>query len=441
MQHQTIYKHTVFIIVLIVGLASCQQGELDLRDDFIGSDSYTALIDTVTIQMSTFRSDSVVSSSTGSALIGHIHHKLLGGQEAKSYFTMSYPNDLSWDTEKQVFDSLLVVLKPNGYYIGDTIADAEYHVHRVNETISSDDGYYYSTNSFSYDEVPIASKSFHPSPGKGNELTIRLNDNFAKEIIDFVNEYKNHSDKSTLFKEQFKGLVFTCDTNTTRSAIGYSSGDESAIFRFYSHTIGIEKEEIVDELSIDGTLTQFNHFYSNDKSIKYNQLDNRKTLLREQDADNMTLLQNGSGLQFRIDFPTINNLLELKAQGHIVKAELRIKPNMEVMAIKDLPSTLYIADIYRANEIWGYLSDSNGNTLNSSLVIDYIYQEDTYYTFDITYYLNSRLLEPVVDIDRGLVISLPDNVGSSYSWLAANGKTSGNNPSELLLYYYYYDTE
>lgn len=431
------------VLLSVFGLSSCQEGELDLGDDFISFPTYTALIDTVTIQLSTFKEDSVITSGTGNALIGYYHHPIMGGQEAKSFFSMSYPSDFSWDKDKQVYDSLVMVLRTNNYSIGDTTVEANFSVHRLSEKITTNtDGKLYNTSSFSYELVPLAQKLFRPYPQHEKRFTMRMDDTFASELIEFFNTYGNHTDKSSLFEEQFYGLLMQCDTNLTRSAIGHEVNDTSCYLRMYSHKTGLEQSNIIDDFALSNSTYQFNQLTSNDETVQFNQLPDKKSVIKEQNSGNMALLQSGSGLKFRIDFPTLNNLLELQNKGYIIKAEIRLKPDMTLMKTSDLPDNLYIGDIYRANDIWGYLTDSNGNTMTSNLNIDNIYHENTYYSFDLTGYLNSRLEEQVVDIEQGLVITLPDDdMGSAYTWLAINGQSAASNASQLLLYYYYYDTE
>jgi hypothetical protein len=431
------------MLLLVAGFISCQEGELDLGDDFISFPTYTALIDTVTIQLSTFKEDSVITSGTGNALIGYCHHPIMGGQEAKAYFSLNYPTDYSWDNDKQVFDSLVMILRTNTYSIGDTTLNASFSAHRLNQQITTNtDGKLYNTSAFSHNPIALAQKTFRPYPKHDKRLTMRMDDDFALEMIEFFKTYDNHTDKKNLFNEQFNGFVIQCDTNLTRAAIGFEVNDTACCLRMYSHTTGLEQKNIVDDFSLGSTTYQFNQLTSHNASVIFNQLSSKKELIKEQNSGHIALLQSGSGFKFRIDFPTLNNLLELKNKGYIIKAELRLKPDKSIMRTSDLPSTIYIGDIYRANEIWGYLTDSDGNALTSNLYIDRVYHENTYYSFDLTSYINTRLQEEVVDINQGLAIYLPDaDMGSSFNWLAINGQTASSNASQLLLYYYYYDTE
>ncbi|MCG8582117.1 MAG: DUF4270 domain-containing protein [Bacteroidales bacterium] len=429
------------VFLISIWLTSCQEGELDMDDNFVYTSTYTALIDTVTIQLSTIV-DTVKTTSTNNALVGYNQHPVLGGQIAQTYFSLNPPGNFTWDTEKEVFDSLVLVLKPNGYSIGDTAIDAMFKVHELTETIElNDEGYLNNSNSFDFKETAISTESFRPYPQEKEEVTMRLDDSYALSIIDFLNTYKNHTDKNTLFKEEYKGFVINCDTNSTRTALAFEVGDSTTYLRLYSHTVELEKRGKEQTFGLSNT-TQFNEIYTHNKDILFNQLEDKKGRLKEQETNGLVLLQSGLGYKFRVDFPSLNNLLELETKGHIVKAELRIHPNMQIMRSDELPSNLYIGDIYRANEIWGYLTDSNNNPLTSSLTIDRMYHEDTYYSFDLTNYINTRMQEAVVDTDQGLFITLPDiNMGSSLIWMAANGHSITKNNSKLLLYYYYYDSE
>ncbi len=438
-------KHKAWLsslsFLVIICFSACQEGSLDMADSFVYTSTYTALIDTVTIQLSTIV-DTVKTSNTSNALIGYYENPILGGQEAKTYFSLSAPGSFTWDTEKEVFDSLVMVLHPNSYAIGDTTVDAYFKLHKLSETIElNDDGSLYNTNSFSYDATPISTHTFRPYPQAKEEIIMRLDDSFSKSIIDFLNTYKNHTDKYSLFEEEFKGFIVACDTNLSKVALGFEVSDSTSYLRLYSHTIGLEKVENQQTFSLQQT-THFNEIQTHNSDVIYNQLTDKKERLPEQQANGKAILQSGLGHKLRVDLPTINNLLELKAKGHVVKAELRIHPDLDIMETDELPSTLYIGDIYRANEIWGYLSDVNGNALTSNLVIDPIYNEDTYYSFDLTTYINSRLEESIIDADQGLFITIPESqIGSSLTWLCVNGHTITKNKSKLLLYYYYYDIE
>lgn len=434
----------IYLTIIWIGISvmSCSEGQIGISDNYINTDSYTALIDTFTIQLSTFKEDSTVSSSTENTLIGNYKHPVLGEQQSIAFFSFSEPTDFVWDEDKELFDSLTLILNGNGYSIGDTCVDCTYTIHELQEMlIKNDDGYLYNTSDFNYSLETIGQTTFRPYPTQNKELEIRLKDDYAQRIISFLLEYKNHEDLSTLFKEMFKGFVIKSDS-PTESAIGYELSDDSSFLRLYSHFARQEEESETKDFSVSSGNLQFNKLINHGSGIFFTGIDNRKDLLPEQMSDERAIIQSGSGFKLRIDFPYINNLHELNAKGHIIKAELRLKPDMTLMQSNDLPPYLLIGDLYRANEFWAYLSNTSGESITSTLYIDNLYNENTYYSFDLTNYINARLEEDIIDNELGLEVTISDShAPNSLNWLIVNGHTANINNSELLLYYYDYDTE
>jgi len=429
---------------ILILFNSCQQGELSMGDDFISSGSYTTLIDTVNVQLSTIKADSIVTSSASQGLVGYLHHPFTGGQEARTYFALHSPSDFKWDSQTQVLDSLVLILGSNSYSIGDTTCDVRLKVHALSEAIQPhDDGKLYNSSSFLFKDPALAQVQFRPYPSKKGKLRIRLSDDYAQEMIDLLVRYNQHEDQATLFKNQFNGFVILSDTSLTRSVLSYAISDTSSYLRLYSHVNGLEKVEKTDDLRLSTKNKLFNQFCLSDEANTYHQdLTNGKALLKEQKSNGRTLLQSGYGYRIRVDFPSLDKLLELKAKGYIVKAELRLIPDMQHMQSRSLPPFLYIREINRANTLGGYLMNANKKPLLSHLHVDHMYHEETAYTFDLTNYMHSRLAAPIVDTDYGLVITLPETKqSSSLEWLAVYGQSVKHKQSQLRLYYYYYDTE
>lgn len=430
-----------FSVLLTPG---CSDGALDLGDNFISTPTYTALIDSVSISLSTIRADSVVTSGTETGLVGYYQHPALGGQEAVSYFSISPSENFTWDTKKEVFDSITFVVHPSGYSIGDTSSTFHLNVHQLIEEIEKhDDGKLYNVSHFGYDENKVLGKrSFKPFPNRKKKLEVKLDDALGQSIIDFMVTKKDQSDKATLFRETYKGFALTCDTNLTRSVLGFSATDELASIRLYSHQVGLEKEEEERNFSLESSTKQFTQFITHNKNTIYSTLENGKEKLNESATNASSLLQSGSGYMVRVDFPYLNNLLEIKAEGRIVKAELIVRPLIGTFKHYELPPTLYMAEVNKVNNIERYFSDSDGNPIAGTLVIDNMYNETTYYKYDVTSYLNYRITEPIIDPDKGLLIVLPDDMNNkSLNHVTFGGHTNVQSQSELHIYYYYYDTE
>ncbi|MBI9064876.1 MAG: DUF4270 family protein [Marinilabiliaceae bacterium] len=445
------FLHYIKVRSLFIGLyfsvlltSGCSDGALDLGDSFVSTPTYTALIDSVSISLSTIRADSVATSGTETGLVGYYQHPSLGGQEAVSYFSISPSEDFTWDTKKDVFDSITFVVHPSGYSIGDTTSTFHLQVHQLSEEIEKhDDGKLYNVSHFGYDENKVlGKKSFNPFPKRKKKLEVKLDDALAQSIIDFMVTNHDHSDKTTLFREAYKGFALTCDTNLTRSVLGLSATDELASIRLYSHQVGIEMEEKERNFLLESSTKQFTQIINHNPNTIYNSLENGKDKLNESATNASSLLQSGSGYMVRVDFPYLNNLLEIKSEGRIVKAELIIRPLIGTFKHYELPPTLYLAEVNKVNNIERYFTDADGNPIAAMLVVDKMYNETTCYKYDVTSYLNYRITEPIIDSQTGLMIVLPDDLNNkSLDHVTFGGHTNVQSQSELHIYYYYYDTE
>ncbi len=431
----------LFSVILMPG---CSDGALDLGDHFIHTPTYTALIDSVSISLSTIRADSIATTGTGSGLVGYYQHSSLGGQEAVSYFSISPSENFTWDTKKEVYDSITFVLHPNGYSMGDTTSTFHLKVHQLAEEIEKhDDGKLYNVSHIHFDESStLGEKAFQPFPNRKKKLEVKLDDALGRSIIDFMVTNKNQTDGANLFRETYKGFALACDTDLTRSVLGISATDELAFIRLYSHRVGLEKEVEERNFPLESATKQFTEIISHDNNTIYNSIEDGKDKLSESASQSTSLLQAGSGYGVRIDFPYLNNLLEIKAEGRIVKAELIIRPMTGTFKHDALPPAIYMAEVNKVNSIVQYFTDSDGNPIAATLVTDPMYHENTYYKYDVTSYLNYRITEPIIDPQKGLMMVLPENLNSqTLDHVTLGGHTNTQSQSELHIYYYYYDTE
>lgn len=420
---------------------SCSDGALDLGDQFISSPTYTAMIDSVSIALSTVRDDSIVTSGTETGLIGYYQHPSLGGQEAITYFSIGTSENFTWDEKKEHFDSITFVFQPNGYSIGDTTQRFHLAIHQLDEEIeTNDDGDLYTTSHFKYSEL-LGSKQFTPFPNQKKEIEVTLKDELGLAIINFMVEKEDLSSKSAAFRELIKGFALVCDTNQTRSLLGISATDETAYVKLYSHRVEQEKVEEERTFPLESSSRQFYQLIHSSESA-FSSLKSSKDKLPEGAANGTALLQAGTGYKVRIDFPYLNNLLEIKEQGRIVKAQLILRPMIGTYKHFDLPSTIYIAAVDKINAVDSYLTDSEGNQVAGTLEVDKMYNENTSYIYDITNYLNYRITEPIIDPNDGLMLTFPTSTNNqTLDYVSFGGHFNTQSQSELHIYYYYYDKE
>ena len=127
------------LLSLVAVAASCTNTVSDIGVGLPDSNTDTGayLIDTLTVRASTVLRDSVPSSSSTYLFVGQYTDPLLGKLTARSAFRLALPSGYAPDPTA-VFDSISLILKPDGYRYGDTTkTQALVEVHRLRTPVSS----------------------------------------------------------------------------------------------------------------------------------------------------------------------------------------------------------------------------------------------------------------------------------------------------------------
>lgn len=437
-------RNTIIILslaVIAILIPSCDEGDLGLAKGFVGSSTYTSLIDSVSIRLSTIKFDSVQTSGRESGLVGYTSNPLSGGQKAISYFSITKPESFSWDDDKEVIDSIAFIFTPNGYSIGDTTSTMSFQLHQLDEEIElNESGYLNNIDSVAYIKEPLATKDYVVWPNEGKSISIKLDNQFAEELITYMQTNKNEDDYTNMFQEEFKGFALLTDTTITNSIIGVYNDDDNTKLKIYSHVVNLEKEENETEFLLRGSTYHFTQVQELNTPEPWSELTSSNIRLSETETGSQCLMQNTKGYFIRIDFPFLNNLMEIKEQGRIVKAQLILRPVSDYVSNTDLPETFYISTINKVNALEEYLYNSSGDLLTPTLVTDNLYNENTYYSIDITSYLNTRIQETIIDTNQGLALVFPDaDSGTKLDYMVLGGHYHKEFKSQLYIYYYYYD--
>ncbi|TAJ11755.1 DUF4270 family protein [Marinilabiliaceae bacterium JC017] len=436
------FQAIIIIFATRILVTGCSSGIMDLGDEFINTPTYTALIDTVSIQLSTLKVDSVKTSASGTALAGHCSNAKIGKTEAISYMQFSLPTGFSIDKD-EVYDSVCFVTKYSGYYLGDTAVTYHLNVHQLTEEIETneDDNNLYNTSYFAYEAATIGSHAFIPQPSSGKEIRFRLDDALGKSFYNYLLDH-NRDTPDSEFKKLFPGVALKSDPAQANTLLGFVATDTTTCIRLYTHLTEHEQTDIERNFGMDDPSCQFNQIINDNAGLPYEVLENGKDLISEFKTNGEAFIQAGNGYHVRIDFPYLNNLLEIKEEGHVVRADLIMKPLNGTYKPKDLPQGFTIAEISRANTMEQPLLDTSGQQAQTGfLVVDNQYDENTYYSYDLTGYLNYRLQENIIDPDKGLVLSFPEGQNNTIDYLIFGGHTNKTSKSYLRIYYYYYDKQ
>jgi hypothetical protein len=341
-----------------------------------------------------------VNTITGDALTGTV--------KAHSYIEVanpSFPTDLGNNAE---FDSLVIEMRFNGFYMGDTLTDMHLFVHQLDERIQLDvdigTDVYYNTMSFSYDQTPLAEAIFPIRPsntasGRADvggvliePVRIKLPDAMGDSLFEKMRNKDDIFDTSNQFLDYFKGLVFVAGEHT-KTIAGFKA-DSTFKINLHYHTQEEFKIDKVITLGIN-TAHQFNNIHTDRTGTQLlpdlfveHEIDSRLT-------GNQSYIAAGDGLYTKIDFSGLKNVLLLSDHGIVEQAILEIRPVFGTyQEYTSLPSTLTIAttDLTGASQS---LVDSQGTAQTGSLTFDPQFWDKTRYTFDVTAFVQNQMLAPV----------------------------------------------
>ena len=143
----------------------------------------------------------------------------------------------------------------------------------------------------------------------------------------------------------------------------------------------------------------------------------------------------------KIKFPGLADVFQLVLLDQIIKAELILVPTKKTQDINDLPASLWVYESNNKNFIGDILTTVDESallTLNLKQNI-FSYEEDYYYSIDITKYIITELLDGYFDPDYSFLIGLSneDQKGSLTS-LIIGGEEDADFVPKLKLYTYYY---
>src|ERR1035437_7951046 len=138
-------------IFLMTALFSCNLSnieEFQLGANFVDSNAGVVLIDTMLINTSTVRFDSIGTSKTNSLLIGGYTNNFTGTVTSNPNFEFT-SGSFTLNAKDLLYDSLVVRMKYDGYFIGDTTKLMTINVKQLTKQLKANtDGYLYNTSIF-----------------------------------------------------------------------------------------------------------------------------------------------------------------------------------------------------------------------------------------------------------------------------------------------------
>ncbi|MGQ7946364.1 DUF4270 family protein [Flavobacterium sp. WC2509] len=437
-----------FLVLIFAGLLiiSCDSdtdvGEFVVGADYLALKNKVISIDTVTVDVSTIKLDSLVTSSESRILVGNYDDPLFGKIKSDSYFQVATSTfnlyNQSSDTEATgyVFDSIAMILRYDNYYYADTTKVQTLNVHRVlkNFKPNTNDSSFYNSSALTYDYNSLGTISYRPKPIGKDSINIKLDNVFGKELF---NKFKNHEIESyTDFTDYLKGFVIESSSTASSSVIGFKM--TSVVRLYYSKGIGSTSDNYSMDFTISDISKQFNAVSSDRVGTLIQDLPLSKMNLSSKLTSNTGFIQSGAGIACRIDFPNIKELKYLSEKGAIVDAKLILRPAKNSYSkMYPLPDTLSVYVVDKLNRIKSVFADSNGTTEVAILTnADDEFGENVGYQISLGAFLQKEMLKES-DSKSGLLFTLP-SLSKIVGRVALGDQINKDSKLKLQIYYITY---
>ncbi len=403
---------------------SCGEDNNISAPNIKNGDNLTALlVDTFEIETQTILRDSIVTSNASRLLVGKIENDIFGTTTCNAFFQTSITGDNFLDVDNPLFDSMILVLRPN-YIFGNPDATIKMAVHRLKEgfDITKD---YFANESLEYDKTPLATVTFSARDIQEENLRIDL-----RELgEDFFNDRQsNLLNNPENFVEYFKGLAlvtqssegavvgFEVDPATSASSI-FTSG----LFFYYRTRTDSLADTTFYKFPISVNYQRFNQIIHDRPAVLSNLKNYNQKLNSELTNDEVFLLA-GTGIISNLKFPSFKNLNNLHENLIVEQALLFINADLPEDTYYEPPQELFLFKLDSNNNLELYQNQAVGSALRFNSL----------YSIDVTTYFSELISNRETITDFVLIPSLN---GSSVNQLRFGSYKKEDSPIKLFVYY------
>ncbi|WP_417876590.1 DUF4270 family protein [Winogradskyella sediminis] len=422
------------VITIIMVVISCstdtEYDSLVAGEDFTGTNIRVLSIDTFSVTLSTMKFDSITTSTSGRLLIGQYNDDDMGIINTSAYVQAS--PSAYYLSNDAVLDSVGLILGYDTYYYNDTTQVATLNIHKLTDKMTTDDTYFYNTTETAYENTPLLSTTYVPTPSN-DSLYLTLPYDFGEELFNGIRD-NLITDQESLH-QQLKGLTIQPGADDNGSIIGFSTDTGESYLRFY-YTIPDEVE--TDEYTYDMTInTYYNHIESDVTGLPLEAITSQEDNLTSAESGNISYNQAGTGYVTRIEFPSIKDLYNIDGEGTILEATLYIEPNSESHSdIQPLSETLLLYTIDQNNDLASQVSNSVDVVTATTTDIDSEFNQVAF-TVPVIDFIDQKLSESPETEDA--LILIPTDYNSTINKIIFNDSQRSNFNTKLVLTYAIYE--
>ncbi len=444
MQINPVYRLFVFLTALSFMACTSDEMVLTVGEDVMSDDHKAYYTENFTINSKTKLAEYETTNNTGVALCGSYIDDYIGEITTNTVFKIS-PNVYTSNIENNgflrtaIFDSMVFIMRPNGYVYGDTSSNVNLAIYKLTEDYDLDsirnivDGItYYNTlmknnSTTSYDPVPVVNFSFVPEDADDSievvlpqDLGQEWFDNIITQNDNFVINTGETSDKNFI-ENVLPGLtVRSVGNNSTIVGFDMPTSDNSdatpgMTIRMYYHTLGPHTEWAYD-FTIYQPSYQYNQITADFSQGVLSGIEAGGEGISSTKTNNLTFIQSGLGLMTEIEIPTLNEMYVFGTNPTIIDLNLDFiaEPRSFTNNI-NLPTAMSI-DLLKNNGLINSSGltgfDGTSAAISTKTLTDY----EAEYSIPISYYgWQEQQLFNSLDIDHQTLLLTARQNGSFIS--------------------------
>lgn len=312
-------------VSLLVALTACDPvGNITVDVPQISSGGSGYYVDTLTVRLATVWHDSVVTSTSDNLLVGRYHDPRLGTITARSYFRVGLASAYSPD-DTEVFDSLVLEIKPDTYRYGDTTRQQMVEVHRLRDQLE-DAKTYYAFNALAYDAAALNQgtgvRPIYARPSL-KTLRLRLADALGQELLTAGKAARLTTEAEMNYL--LAGLVLTPGAGDDAALLRTQASTEGGALHLYTHDSSTPLTAIAQDFTLAaGT----KHFYQVTADRTGTLLAPLTTSLQALDVGRTAqeaYIDGVLGLQTKVEIPFLTDLRNFGSTLTIVQANLTLE--------------------------------------------------------------------------------------------------------------------
>jgi hypothetical protein len=423
-----------FFLTALFIFSACQKQPVlgDFGSSYIDDNNSAQIIvvDTATISVSTTYVDSTATAGTGYLLVGSYNDDWLGRVASRAYVQVAPPPSLpAIDPRIDTYDSIGMIFffKPGNPFYGDSTQFQTYVVNQVDTLYQLPDYYHGWFSSYNLPLGPdlgSASVKIQPnrpflngsntSQGAGDTVKIRLDDQLGQTIYNMVYNRSDTVKTSTQWLNWFHGLSVSPAAGPPANVI--NGFKDSCIMRIYYRENALISSEKYIDFNFTNKSNQYNYIRTDRTGKPINNLNlptqpvQPPPLTASSQIGNAGYVQSMEGLNVKLTFPFLSSIALRRDYIGLLRAQLVVRPVPgSFSTMWRLPPQIGIYTSDQHNTIIGALpAVGSGAAQTGNLLLDYFNPLNTVYTYDVTNFVATQLVNPSpVALQTGLILSMP----------------------------------